>query len=69
MEIKRNLNLAAKVLEAFPTVTVSISYGDKEKFEPVAARPNRPQMSPVSISYGDKEKFEHANAFFNPSVI
>ncbi len=40
-------------------LNVSISYGDKEKFEPVSTKNSDEfTLAQVSISYGDKEKFE-----------
>ena len=57
MEIKRNLNQTNPPHDKNPPSEVSISYGDKEKFEPNGSGID-PLIELVSISYGDKEKFE-----------
>ncbi len=60
MEIKRNLNVWTETRDLWGW-EVSISYGDKEKFEQVLTSLALKNL-PVSISYGDKEKFEPAAA-------
>ncbi|EFA71315.1 hypothetical protein CRC_00516 [Cylindrospermopsis raciborskii CS-505] len=60
MEISLNLNTNALSMNKFYPETVSISYGDKSKFELDVSDEQLDQMVKVSISYGDKSKFEPA---------
>ncbi len=60
MEIKRNLNPPVGVNSSHDC-QVSISYGDKEKFEHLFTLLMTGFTTYVSISYGDKEKFEQKN--------
>ncbi len=78
MEIKRNLNRLSRLDYFSQVVVVSISYGDKEKFEPIFDY-RQLLVGFVSISYGDKEKFElcrcievtvsNSNVFQSPMEI
>ncbi len=58
MEIKRNLNDMKEAFTQSSKELVSISYGDKEKFELLVTILRDLDYQQVSISYGDKEKFE-----------
>ena len=48
---------------------VSISYGDKEKFEQIIIPKFLATFSSVSISYGDKEKFEQIQPLIQPILF
>ncbi len=58
MEISLNLNPVVFRDPGSLDGKVSISYGDKSKFERYCMDPGKTRTPLVSISYGDKSKFE-----------